>query len=672
MDSVTVTSLKIPKIKLLQTIPMQLANGQYSTPITHKTIPLTLQLGDHFEKISFLITSIPHPILLGLPWLRLHAPNTDWKNLIFTFQQNCISRHHCKQECSIKATNTNYSSITSRMTLNTRIERSPIQNQSSSISRHHCKLECSIKATNTNSSSIKPRTTLNTRIKSLPIQNQSPSISRHHCKLECSIKATNTNFSPIESRMNFNTQIESISIQDQLPSAKDKTKSKIHVDTISARKMFNLVKKDKPNIYQYLINLNSKDPAISINSIQTTKEYAVSNNPLDIHGIPSKYSKYSNIYHKKSETQLQLPTHQENDLNFELDNKKPDILSQFSQFSNEISNQPNPSICQIFTKNEESNNLTLPSKALQLSLNSTTRTSDFEFFKKITSVTVTSYFNKKFLDKNLDTIYTYNSISKLLFYNNLLSLPLLSQQLQTLTIQTHFIPAHKKISTRETALLFIINIFKIHGMPISITSNCGFHFTSALWEQFLKIFECDRNLTSGCHPESNGSTEVTNKILEQYLNIHYNYKQNDWPPPLSVTEISNNNFLNTSTNKTPCSTNQGYNLIFSFRSFTISTLQIAGKHAKSININFERSNQTLKMLKTATPILPINTGKTKNSQLDKINLKKSNQTLNMLKITQPSFNKFIKPYSCLTNSNNLLHELHSHKPRAVETLTQSF
>jgi len=197
---------------------------------------------------------------------------------------------------------------------------------------------------------------------------------------------------------------------------------------------------------------------------------------------------------------------------------------------------------------------------------------------------VTSNFYKKFLDNKLDKNYTYNSISKLLFYNNLLLLPTLPLQLQALTDchsnpaaghfgtnktieliqrnyywpglrksvkkfikgcdicsrtkaqcskpfgllhpllipegrwtdisidfvtdlplsgkenfdsicvvkcrltkQAHFIPTHKKISAPETALLFIDHIFKIHGMPISITSDHGPQFISAFWGQFLKI-----------------------------------------------------------------------------------------------------------------------------------------------------------------------------------------
>ena len=195
--------------------------------------------------------------------------------------QHCISRHRCQQECSIQAKNTNLSSIKSNPTLNTRIESTPIQN--------------------TNFSSTCSTPTLNTHIESTPIQN--------------------TNLSSTLSTPTLNTRIESTPIQNQTNSTADKKKLKIHVNTISARQMFNLARKDKLDIYQCFINLNPEH-AISINSIQISKEYTASNTPLDIRGVPLKYSKYSDVFHNKSEAQLPIPPHREYDLSIELDDKK--------------------------------------------------------------------------------------------------------------------------------------------------------------------------------------------------------------------------------------------------------------------------------------------------------------------------------------------------------------
>jgi len=55
-------------------------DGRLLSVITHQTVPLSLLIsGNHHELISFFIMSAPHtPVVLGLPWLRLHNPNIDW------------------------------------------------------------------------------------------------------------------------------------------------------------------------------------------------------------------------------------------------------------------------------------------------------------------------------------------------------------------------------------------------------------------------------------------------------------------------------------------------------------------------------------------------------------------------------------------------------------------
>ncbi|KAK3559151.1 hypothetical protein QTP86_005005 [Hemibagrus guttatus] len=49
--------------------------------LTHKTIPLTLQIGVlHFEMTSlYVITSPKNPLILGFPWLQQHDPQINWK-----------------------------------------------------------------------------------------------------------------------------------------------------------------------------------------------------------------------------------------------------------------------------------------------------------------------------------------------------------------------------------------------------------------------------------------------------------------------------------------------------------------------------------------------------------------------------------------------------------------
>jgi hypothetical protein len=50
-----------------------------------------------------------------------------------------------------------------------------------------------------------------------------------------------------------------------------------------------------------------------------------------------------------------------------------------------------------------------------------------------------------------------------------------------------------------------------------------------------------RNLSTSFHPETDGQTECTNAILEQYLRAYCNYQQNNWKQLLRIAESCYNN-----------------------------------------------------------------------------------------------------------------------------------
>lgn len=91
----TVNRLNLPTKNLAQPILVTLADGTPANRITMQTTDLTLSFGTHQESIKFYVSSIPQPILLGLPWLRYHNPAIDWDNGTITFRDNCVKQRHC-------------------------------------------------------------------------------------------------------------------------------------------------------------------------------------------------------------------------------------------------------------------------------------------------------------------------------------------------------------------------------------------------------------------------------------------------------------------------------------------------------------------------------------------------------------------------------------------------
>ena len=92
-----------------------------------------------------------------------------------------------------------------------------------------------------------------------------------------------------------------------------------------------------------------------------------------------------------------------------------------------------------------------------------------------------------------------------------------------LTKQAHYVPCNKSIDGSETANLFIREIFRHHGFPKTIVSDRGPQFVSKFWKRLFSLLKVDIRLSTSFHPETDGSSEVTNQILEQYLRIYCNY-----------------------------------------------------------------------------------------------------------------------------------------------------
>ena len=79
-------------------------------------------------------------------------------------------------------------------------------------------------------------------------------------------------------------------------------------------------------------------------------------------------------------------------------------------------------------------------------------------------------------------------------------------------------------SAEETARLYIDQIFHLHGLPDSLLSDHVAQFTSQFWQ----ALDIRVHLSSAHHPQSDGQTEQTNAMLEQYLCCYTSFKQDDW------------------------------------------------------------------------------------------------------------------------------------------------
>jgi transposase InsO family protein len=110
-----------------------------------------------------------------------------------------------------------------------------------------------------------------------------------------------------------------------------------------------------------------------------------------------------------------------------------------------------------------------------------------------------------------------------------------------LTKMSHFIPCKKELNARQFAKLFMKEVVRLHGLPQDIITDRGTLFTSDLWKEVTRQTGIERRMSTAFHPQTDGQTERTNGILEQYLRAYINYQQDNWCDLLPLAEFAYNN-----------------------------------------------------------------------------------------------------------------------------------
>ena len=111
------------------------------------------------------------------------------------------------------------------------------------------------------------------------------------------------------------------------------------------------------------------------------------------------------------------------------------------------------------------------------------------------------------------------------------------------------LPTHH--NARTVASLFMDIVGRLHGMPRSIVSDRDPLFVSNFWRELFSLSGMKLRLSSAYHPQSDGQTEVANRIIEQYLRAFVHRKPSLWGRYLLWAEWSYNTSCHSTTSVSP-------------------------------------------------------------------------------------------------------------------------
>lgn len=107
--------------------------------------------------------------------------------------------------------------------------------------------------------------------------------------------------------------------------------------------------------------------------------------------------------------------------------------------------------------------------------------------------------------------------------------------------------------------MIVQHLISKHSVPHAITSDWGSQFTKETWEQVCALLGIKQWLSTAYHPETNGSTEWMNSVVETYLHMYTAYGQKDWNWLLPMAELVLNCRTAASTEVSPFFLSHGYN-----------------------------------------------------------------------------------------------------------------
>jgi hypothetical protein len=127
-----------------------------------------------------------------------------------------------------------------------------------------------------------------------------------------------------------------------------------------------------------------------------------------------------------------------------------------------------------------------------------------------------------------------------------------------LTGMVHLIPARINYTAHQMAELMFKEIYKLHGLPKSIISDCDSLFTSVFWKRLHELIGIKLHMLSAYHPQSDGGTERANRTVTQMLRQCIGPKQKDWVSKLPAVEFAMNSARSEMTGYSPFFLNTGH------------------------------------------------------------------------------------------------------------------
>ncbi|KAA0036674.1 pol protein [Cucumis melo var. makuwa] len=126
-----------------------------------------------------------------------------------------------------------------------------------------------------------------------------------------------------------------------------------------------------------------------------------------------------------------------------------------------------------------------------------------------------------------------------------------------LTKSAHFVPEKSTYTASKWGQLYMTEIVRLHGVPVSIISDRDARFTSKFWKGLQLALGTRLDFSTAFHPQTDGQIDRLNQILEDMLRACVLEFSGSWDPHLHLMEFAYNNSYQATIDMAPFKTLYG-------------------------------------------------------------------------------------------------------------------
>jgi hypothetical protein len=116
--------------------------------------------------------------------------------------------------------------------------------------------------------------------------------------------------------------------------------------------------------------------------------------------------------------------------------------------------------------------------------------------------------------------------------------------------RAHFMPTHTTVNAEGAAQLYLKEVWKLHGLPHLVQSDCGPQFVADCTHELYRLLGIKLATSTAYHPQTDGQTEHVNQEMEQFLHLFMNERQDNLDELLPLGKFAYNNHVHSSTQQT--------------------------------------------------------------------------------------------------------------------------